>query len=421
MDMLKKDKALMTSLIDPEQYLDAIGRLTMMLTSRKPFIELYRRISVLFPKPNEGPFAAPHRMATDALERFKREVFVPLLMTKRKLHGCRGDISRYLSLRVDVPLSTLEKQERLETQVQELVARFQPAYEELSTVIRPGFPELWGVIEEIDAFCGMGKLRMDVQLADFSHLSPVNDMPNVLRGETQLSSQVAPKNLKPTYILKKFPADKKDDFYREMEAMRSALQQDNTAHPNVAEVEFAFEEGVGDIATYYIAMPLYECGSMEWFRKHVMETRDRDAVLRALVEIAEGLSFLHCIGVIHGDLKPENIMFEGDSPTARPKLIDFNFSGIDQKTYALLKVKTAALGASLGYVPPEFSDGRTTSRTRESDVYSLGQTYRVLLGVAPDPSTTAAGQIAAEQQETFKSQWGPSSWTSSINSQSCFN
>ncbi len=353
MDVLKKDEALMSSIIDTEHYLEAIGKLKVMWTSINPFIELYRKVSVLFPFPTEGQSPMPHQLAAAAVDRFKREILGPLLMAKRKLASCRGDISGYLSLRLDVPMSTLEEQAKWEAQVQDLTAPFQVAYEELSTIIRPGFPELRSVIEEIDALCGMGKLRMDVHLDDFVKLSPVNEnATNILRSLTKSSSQVAPKNLKPIYILKKFSADKKDDFYREIEAMRSAKQLDGTPHPNVAELEFAFEEGVGDAVTYYLAMPLYEYGSTAWFSRHLIETGERDAVLRCLVEIAAGLNFLHCNRVIHGDLKPENIMFDSELPTARPKLIDFNFSGIDQKTNALLRVKTAALGASLGYVPP---------------------------------------------------------------------
>ncbi len=402
-DLLKKDEALMNSIIDMEHYLEAIGQLKVMWMSISPFIELYRKVSVQFPLPTEGECPMPHQLAAEAVDHFKINVLNPLLMAKRKLASCRGDISGYLSLRLDVPPSILEEQGKLEAQVQDLVSRFQVAYEVLSSIIRPGFPELRKLIEEIDALCGMGKLRMDVHLDDFSQLSPVNESaPNILRSLTKPSSQVAPKNLKPIYILKKFLADKKHDFYREMEAMRSAKQLDGTPHPNVAELEFAFEEGVGDAVTYYLAMPLYEYGSTPWFSKHLTETGERDAVLRCLAEIAEGLHFLHCNRVIHGDLKPENIMFESDLPTARPKLIDFNFSGIDQKTNALLRVKTAALGASLGYVPPEFSDGRTTSRTQESDVYSLGQTYRVLLGMAPNPSSTVVGKARVQQQENLQ-------------------
>ncbi len=61
--------------------------------------------------------------------------------------------------------------------------------------------------------------------------------------------------------------------------------------------------------------------------------------------------------MIHGDLKPEHIMFETDSPTARPKLIDFNFSGIDQKTAEVPKnlkliYQQKRFQANKGRLPP---------------------------------------------------------------------
>jgi serine/threonine protein kinase len=271
----------------------------------------------------------------------------------------------------------------LDAKVQQLFAEFKPAYDSLLSLLRPGFPELANVIwEDLDRHCGMGKLRMDLTLADFDYTS-LPTAPDVLKATTKVASQNS-KGLKANYILKKFASN--EDFYREMEAMRVA-QSNGVHHPNVGEVEFAFEEGYGASALYYLAMPWYLCESRTWF-KHQLEAKNASAVIRALVEMADGLSCLHHNGVIHGDLKPENLMFDVDQPTGRPKWIDFDFAGVDPKTLAVLKLKTAVVGVSLGFAPPEFFDGSTENRTRESDVYSLGQTFAALLGM-PDPALDA--------------------------------
>lgn len=91
-------------------------------------------------------------------------------------------------------------------------------------------------------------------------------------------------------------------------------------------------------------------------------------------------------------------MFDLDHPTGRPKWIDFNFAGVDPKTNALLKLRTAAVGVSLGFAPPEFFDGSTQHRSRESDVYSLGRTFAALLEISlPDDLVTSAAPTPSRE------------------------
>ncbi len=240
---------------------------------------------------------------------------------------------------------------------------------------------------------------MDISLADFEPLKELR--PNIFRA-TRRRTPNPEKALEPVYILKRFLAANREDFYREMEAMSPARQPGGVPHPNVGELKFGFVEGSDETASYFLAMPEYRCESTSWFRQRLKE-KDREALLRGLVEMTEGLLALHCSGVSHGDLKPDNILFDSDSGSGGPKIIDFNFSSVDQmRTKAVLKVKTAALGASDGFTPPEFQNGlgNTASRTHEADVFSLGKTWEHLLHVNLPKSTelqAAVGRGASQK------------------------
>lgn len=62
--------------------------------------------------------------------------------------------------------------------------------------------------------------------------------------------------------------------------------------------------------------------------KYVLVNPDNlnlDTKTRLLAEIASGLAALHALGVVHGDVKPDNILLFGTSPRFTAKISDFGF------------------------------------------------------------------------------------------------
>ena len=90
-----------------------------------------------------------------------------------------------------------------------------------------------------------------------------------------------------------------------------------------------------------------------------------------LLQICDGLKFLHKLGIIHRDIKPSNLILQADGVV---KLIDFDAARIFKENQS---EDTNSLGTK-GYAPPEqYGYGQTDSR---SDIYALGITFQKLLG-----------------------------------------
>ena len=124
----------------------------------------------------------------------------------------------------------------------------------------------------------------------------------------------------------------------------------------------------------YITMQLYDGSVHDWLAREGTTFTDAQAVA-VLLPIAEAVQGAHDLDVVHGDIKPENILLSENGPG----LADFGVA------------KMAPLGVTAGGEPerltlrhaaPEVLDGEAPSRL--SDVWSLGSTlYTMLAGRGP--------------------------------------
>lgn len=117
------------------------------------------------------------------------------------------------------------------------------------------------------------------------------------------------------------------------------------------------------------------------------------ALIDITLQILNGLSYLHGMGMIHRDIKPANVMLLWlDDANMEPmvKLVDFGLSSMDPKRDTLR-------GGTRSYMAPEIIRGEKGAP--ESDMFSLGVTlYYALCGVLPfgprtkdDPPPTEEG------------------------------
>ncbi len=99
---------------------------------------------------------------------------------------------------------------------------------------------------------------------------------------------------------------------------------------------------------------------------------------RIMIEICNGMKYLHDFNIIHRDLNPKNIMMDGDTPV----IIDFSSAETLQTKDEVIKIKGSKIGTMVFSAPEQFNLGESS---KKSDIYSIGMVYLfILTGNIPD-------------------------------------
>jgi serine/threonine protein kinase len=148
-------------------------------------------------------------------------------------------------------------------------------------------------------------------------------------------------------------------------------------HPNIAPIYEVGEVAggvAGQEARHYLAMEYIDGMSMA----SALELPLREK-LEIFQKVASGVEAAHRGGVVHRDLKPQNVMLTSDK---WPYVMDFGLAKALQ-TESSLSVSGAVMGTP-AYMPPEQAQGQLDQVDAQSDVYSLGATmYAVLVKKQP--------------------------------------
>ncbi len=165
-----------------------------------------------------------------------------------------------------------------------------------------------------------------------------------------------------------------DNFLREARAA-AALN-----HPNIVQVY-----SCGQMAGQpYIAMELVAGGRLDTLMAKSTEIHELQA-LQIAIHVAEGLKAAAEIGLVHGDIKPENIMFDRHGVA---KVVDFGLARF------MAQQDSGEIWGTPYYIAPEKARGQLVDQ--RSDIYSLGATlYHVLTGQPPFEGTTATEVVLA--------------------------
>src|SRR5438445_1220228 len=165
-------------------------------------------------------------------------------------------------------------------------------------------------------------------------------------------------------------------------------------HPNILPVLTAGAKG--DLLFY--VMPFVSGESLRHRLTREGKLPVADAV-RILHEMADALAYAHAEGVIHRDVKPENILLEGGHAV----LTDFGVARalVESRSGGRLTDTGLALGTP-GYMSPEQAAGERHVDAR-ADVYALAVVgYEMLAGFPPFAGPTAQALIAAHLTATPK-------------------
>ena len=190
--------------------------------------------------------------------------------------------------------------------------------------------------------------------------------------------------------LKVLPQEVMEDPDRRRRFLREARAAAAITHPAVAQV-YDVDEADG---VTFIAMELIEGETV----RRLIERRELDlpGALDIAIQVAEGLARAHESGIVHRDIKSENIMLTRDG---HAKVLDFGLAKLDplrsdddarpqgaedriSQLATMAQTRAGAVIGTLAYMSPEQARGKPVDF--RSDIFSLGVTlYEMVTGTLP--------------------------------------
>ncbi|MET0626678.1 MAG: serine/threonine-protein kinase [Pyrinomonadaceae bacterium] len=170
-------------------------------------------------------------------------------------------------------------------------------------------------------------------------------------------------------------------------------------HPNVVTIH-DFADARADGSPAYIVMELVKGVSLRGLLKREGRLDERRAV-ELMGDICAGVGVGHKQGVVHRDLKPDNVIIappaaEGGREVA--KVVDFGIAKLRDATGSLDLTQTGALLGTPLYMAPEQCRGERLGPS--TDVYALGaMLYEMLTGAPPFRASTLPAMISKHLDE----------------------
>jgi serine/threonine-protein kinase len=184
-----------------------------------------------------------------------------------------------------------------------------------------------------------------------------------------------------------------NDRFRER-FLREARAVAKLNHPNIIQgIDVGESNGI-----YYFTMEYIDGPTVGELLKRG-GALDEKRALNIVMQITRALNHAFQHGIIHRDIKPDNIMLTRDGVA---KLCDLGLAKVASEEGP----ESTRPGASMGtpyYISPEQARGEADVDTR-SDIYSLGATfYHSVVGDVPYPGESAAGVITKHLTEPLVS------------------
>jgi TolB-like protein/Flp pilus assembly protein TadD len=187
--------------------------------------------------------------------------------------------------------------------------------------------------------------------------------------------------------LKRIPAHLATDPERVLRFRREALATSALNHPNIVTVyEIVSHQGRDLLVTELVD----GVSLRERLREGALPLA---TALDIALQIARGLAAAHAVGIVHRDVKPENVMVRRDGLV---KVLDFGVAKSPPRplTDPGMGTNPGELIGTVGYMSPEQARGLPVDA--RTDVWSLGVVlYELATGESPFPGATPTDRLAA--------------------------
>lgn len=217
---------------------------------------------------------------------------------------------------------------------------------------------------------------------EIHELIGIGGMANVYRCTDTLDDrEVAIKILKDEYL-------NNEEFIRRFKNESKAIAM--LSHPNIVKV---YDVSFGDMIQYIVMEYIDGITLKEYIdRQGIIEWKD---VIHLTTQVLKALQHAHECGIVHRDIKPQNIMLLQDGTI---KVTDFGIARFSDK--ATRTMTDQAIG-SVHYIAPEQARGDVTDG--KSDIYSVGvMLYEMLTGRLPFDGESAVSVALMQLQSTPK-------------------
>lgn len=167
----------------------------------------------------------------------------------------------------------------------------------------------------------------------------------------------------------RYDTTNEEEFHRRFQ--REALSATSLAHPNIVSIYDVGE----DQDMHYIVMEYIKGKTLKQYIQEFSPLSPARSV-QIMKQLASAIAHAHENQIIHRDIKPQNILVDGEGNV---KITDF---GIATSLSATSYTKTNSVIGTVHYLSPEQARGGTA--TNKSDIYALGIVlYELLTGELP--------------------------------------
>ena len=200
--------------------------------------------------------------------------------------------------------------------------------------------------------------------------------------------QLSEKDHPALVCIKVLPGDDRSAWSRQ-QLIDEATKARRINHPSVARV---LDRGISDQNQDFLVYEFVEGGDLAKWARRRTGTREVGEAARLVAKIARGVHAAHMAGLVHCDLKPNNIVLTTDG---EPKVADFGIAirVDDQSDSCQMNENQLEPPGNLAFMSPEQYRMEPGALTIPTDVYALGGIlYWLLTGILPNGSTPQAIQ-----------------------------
>jgi serine/threonine-protein kinase len=173
--------------------------------------------------------------------------------------------------------------------------------------------------------------------------------------------------------------------------MSEARTAAKLSHPNIVQAIDVGQDG----STQFFVMEYIDGPTIGHLLKRG-GAMDEKRALNIVLQVARALDYAHRHGIIHRDIKPDNIM------TTREMVVKLCDLGLARAVHDPEQVKSGVIVGTPYYISPEQAKGDPNIDAR-ADIYSLGATfYHMICGEPPFPGDNAVAVVTKHLTEPLQ-------------------